>query len=77
MLFVYVTARAYHRPTVLLSWLALIHILADWTFEVWSFLLRGRSQGKRSPACGAPWGSRLDESVRVLAGYAIPFGRLS
>jgi hypothetical protein len=35
-LFVYLTVRAYRRPTLLLCSAALICVLGDWAFEIWS-----------------------------------------
>lgn len=35
VLFVYLTVRAYRRPTLLLSSVALICVLGDWALEVW------------------------------------------
>jgi hypothetical protein len=36
VIFVNITARAYRRPSVLLNSVALIFVLGDWAFEVWS-----------------------------------------
>jgi hypothetical protein len=35
-LFVYLTVRAYQRPTLFLCSVALIYVLGDWAFKVWS-----------------------------------------
>ncbi len=35
VIFVYITVRAYRRPTLLLSSVALIYVLGDWATQVW------------------------------------------